>query len=151
MTDDREHRALVIAAILVAFALGVLFGALAPRKYLPRQILARREGAEQHAQREGHQDRRNHQRAMLSIIGHPANPFSYAVPRNPQVRHGSCGGHDKLLPTTRLPRQAPRDLVSRPPVRFRLRIPDRESRPATPMTDLVQHPAPPSHTDEHIA
>lgn len=39
MTDDREHRGLVLAAILAAFALGIVFGVLA-RKYLPAPRVA---------------------------------------------------------------------------------------------------------------
>ena len=40
MTEDRGHRGLMIGAILLAFALGVLFGGLVPRRYLPSPRVA---------------------------------------------------------------------------------------------------------------
>lgn len=40
MIEDRGHRGLMIGAILLAFALGVLFGGLVPRRYLPSPRVA---------------------------------------------------------------------------------------------------------------
>jgi|SRR5680860_740806 len=83
MTDDREHRALVIAAILVAFALGVLFGALAPRKYLPRPRVALAPGLP-----EGFDEERGLAMAPESVADSvPGNgtaiaPFGYPVKGN---------------------------------------------------------------------
>lgn len=83
MTDDREHRGLMIAAIVVAFALGALFGSLVPRRYLPSPRVALAPG---------HPEGSDHERGLdlgLDAAGDsaPGNgttiaPFGYPVKGN---------------------------------------------------------------------